>query len=249
MKYNKMKRIIKIIMCISVIGIIYSLLNITFWYIDNKRNENIVEELKENIIINENNNNDSDNDNSEYIIDFDSLKEKNPDTVGYIRVNSTNINHIVVKGNDNKYYLKHNFNKEYNRSGWIFMDYRNKLDGNDKNIIIYGHNTSDGSMFGTLRRVITKEWYTNTDNYIITFVLGKDTKKYQVFSTYRIPVEDYYIETEFEDDKAFKTFINNLIKRSVYNYQVEVSENDHILTLSTCTGNGKSRMVLHAKEI
>ena len=68
-----------------------------------------------------------------------------------------------------------------------------------------------------------------------------------MFSSYSIKVEDYYINTIFKDDDEFNTFVNTLKKRSVYNYNVDVSGEDSILTLSTCTGNGKSRMVLHAK--
>ena len=213
MKNNKKKYIVKIFLLISLIGILYSTVNIVIWYIDNKKNASIQKELMESVkIVEENNqekidNKDNEDNEDEYIIDFESLKKINKDTVGYIKVNNTNIDFIVVKGNDNKYYLKHNFKKEYNRAGWIFMDYRDKLDGNDKNIIIYGHNTNDGSMFGTLRRVITKEWYTNTENHIITFVLDGKTKKYQVFSTYSIPVEDYYITTDFKDSSEFKKFV------------------------------------------
>ena len=249
---NKKKYIVKIFILISLVGIIYSTINIVIWYIDNKKNASIQKELMESVkIVEENNQEKIDNKDNEdeYIIDFESLKKINKDTVGYIKVNNTNINHIVVKTTDNKYYLTHNFKKEKNRAGWIFMDYRNKLDGNDKNIIIYGHNTNDGSMFGTLRRVITKEWYSNTDNYIIKLYLDSEEKNYQVFSTYSIPVEDYYITTEFKSNQEFKNFINTLIKRSVYKYNVNVLETDHILTLSTCTGNGKKRMVLHAKEL
>lgn len=252
MSENKKKIITKIFILIFLVGIIYSTCNIIIWYIDNKKNAVVQEELKESIKViekvDEDDINNSDKE-DEYIIDFQSLKSINTDTVGYIKVNNTNINHIVVKSTDNKYYLNHNFKKEKNRSGWIFMDYRNKLDGNDKNIIIYGHNTSDGSMFGTLRRVITKDWYSNQDNYIINLYLDGEQKQFQVFSTYSVPVEDYYITTDFKDNKEFKKFINTLTKRSVFKYNVNVLETDHILTLSTCTGNGKKRMVLHAKEI
>ncbi len=219
--------------------IILSSYEIITWYIDKSNNASIKEELEKSITNNE----------SEIQIDFDKLKLKNEDTVGYLKVNNTNISYVVVKGEDNSFYLKNNFNKESNRHGWIFMDYHNKLDGTDKNIVIYGHNTRDGSMFGTLRNVITKKWYTNEENYIIDLVLNNERKKYQVFSTYSIPVEDYYITTEFKDNKEFLKFINTLKKRSVHNYKVDIDESDSILTLSTCTGNGSKRMVLHAKEL
>ena len=233
------KTIIKIMMVLCLGLLIYSTYNIIGWYIDNNKNESIKEEINKII-----DNNEDDN-----TIDFKELKKKNNDIVAYLKVNNTKIDYVVVKGTDNKFYLKHNLYKEYNRAGWIFMDYHNKLDGTDKNIVIYGHNTRDKSMFGTLRNIVTKEWYENTDNHIINLVLEDKVLTYHVFSTYTIKVEDYYINTIFKNNSEFDKFIKTLKKRSVYNYGVEVSGEDSILTLSTCTGNGKSRMVLHAKLI
>lgn len=220
---------------------IYSVYNIITWYIDSKRNNNIQEEIHE--IIEESIQEDDNK------IDFLKLREKNSDIVAYLKVNNTKIDYLVVKGKDNKYYLNHNLYKESSRHGWIFMDYHNNLDDNDKNIIIYGHNTKDGSMFGTLRKIITKEWYKNEENHFIDLVLDGKVLHYQVFSTYSIKVEDYYINTIFKNNNEFNKFVNTLRKRSVYNYKVDVNGDDHILTLSTCTGNGKYRMVLHAKLI
>ena len=75
-----------------------------------------------------------------------------------------------MKATDNNYYLTHNLKKEYNGSGWVFMDYRNDLDGKDKNIIIYGHNMRDGSMFGSLKEILSANWYKNEENKYITFI-------------------------------------------------------------------------------
>ena len=244
MHKKRKKIIITVFMILCILLMIYSAINITIWFLSRKRNNTITEEIKE--IIDESNSNSNNND---YGIDFAKLKEKNSEIVAYLKVNNTNIDHVVVHGNDNKYYLKHNLYKEYSVFGAIFIDYRNKLDGNDKNLIIYGHNTRDGSMFGTLRRVITKDWYQNEDNHIINLVLEDKVLTYQVFSTYSIIKEDYYISTKFKDTDEFNRFVNKLKSRSVYDYKVTVDGNDSILTLSTCTGNGKSRMVLHAKLI
>ena len=240
---NKRKLIINIVMVLCLLLMIYSAVNIVIWYIGRNRNEVITKEIKE--IIDE----PIKEETKEPSIDFSKLKEKNKDIVAYLKVNNTNIDYVVVKGKDNSYYLKHNLYKEYSVFGAIFMDYHNKLNGKDKNIVIYGHNTADKSMFGTLRNVVKKEWYTNKDNHIIDLVLEDKTLTYQVFSTYSIKVEDYYINTIFKNNNEFNKFVNTLKKRSVYNYGVSVSGSDSILTLSTCTNNGKSRMVLHAKLI
>lgn len=242
-KKKKQIVIVKILMVIFVIGIVVSAINIGIWYFENKENNDIQEQLSQFI------EQDVNNSENEEKIDFSSLKEKNADTVAYLTVNNTNINYVVVKGDNNSFYLKHNFNKNYNRSGWIFMDYHNRFDGQDKNVIIYGHNTLDKSMFGTLKQVIKKEWYLNKDNHIISLITEDEVLFYQVFSTYKINVEDYYIKTDFKDNIEFNEFVNVLKTRSVYDYGVDIGGDDSILTLSTCAGNGKQRMVLHAKKI
>ena len=56
----------------------------------------------------------------------------------------------VVKGTNNSFYLNHCFDKSNNSAGWSFADYRNKFENTDKNIVIYGHNMRDGSMFGSM---------------------------------------------------------------------------------------------------
>ena len=56
----------------------------------------------------------------------------------------------------------------------------------------------DGSMFETLKDVLTKDWYTNTNNHVITLITEKGTYRYQVFSTYSIAPENYYINTKYD---------------------------------------------------
>lgn len=239
---KRKKKIISILLAeLCMIGIVYSTLKIIEWKKNTEKNKEIKEILEDAItIINEQE--------QKYIVDFKKLKEQNSDTVAYLRVNNTNINYVVVKGTDNDYYLNHNFNKEYNVAGWIFVDYKNNLDGNDKNIVIYGHNMQDGSMFSQLKEILTSNWQNNT-NKQITLITENKTLTYQIFSSYTIEAEDYYITTNFQNDESFRNFINTVSNRTYYNYNVEVNESDNILTLSTCTGTGNNRIVVHAKQI
>ena len=233
--------IIDFVIIICLFGIIYSGYNIITWKIDNDKNRDIKKELDTSIELDEID--------KKYNIDWEKLKKQNPDTVGYIKVNNTNIDYVVVQTKDNNYYLKHNFNKETNKAGWIFVDFRNELDNNDKNIVIYGHDTRNGSMFGTLGNVIKSNWYTNKDNHIIEFVTENNSYRYQVFSTYSIKPEDYYIKTDFKNEKEYLEFLKEIESRSIYNYKILLNENDKILTLSSCLERGKKRVVLHAKLI
>ena len=227
-----------------LVGSIYYSYKIVLWKLHVDDNDKIQKKINDSIKITEPKDS---NEEIIYDIDFNILKKRNPDTIAYIKVNNTNINYVVVKGQDNNYYLKHNYDKKWNVAGWIFGDYRNKYDGFDKNLIIYGHNMKDGSMFDSLKKTITKEWYENEDNHIVTLVTEDNTYYYRVFSTYSILAEDYYIKTSFKNDKEYNTFLNTLKKRSVYKYNIDLTSEDRILTLSSCIGDGKRRVVLHAK--
>ena len=230
--------IITIVIIICILLIIISLSKIINWKKDIDQSHSIKQDINKYVEKKE----------DAYSIDFKHLKEKNPDTVAYLKVNNTKIDYIVVKGNDNNYYLTHNFKKQYSVTGWVFATYQNKMDGQDQNIVIFGHNMRDGSMFGTLKNILKKKWYNNKENLNIKLVTEQGTYNYQVFSIYQTPAEDYYIQTDFSDDE-FSNFLKEIKKRSIKNFNIDVNKKDKILTLSTCSMTGKERVVLHAKRI
>lgn len=181
-------------------------------------------------------------------VDFNSLLEKNTDTVAWVNVPNTNINYPVVQSKDNDYYLKHSFKKEYTDAGWVFMDYRNNNNFNDRNTIIYGHARLNKTMFGSLKNVITKNWFNNIENRIVRISTPNENYLYQVFSTYKIETESYYLTTKFTNTDEYKAFLTLITNRSVFNYDATPNENDKIITLSTCSNNN-TKIVLHAKLI
>lgn len=253
MKIKKGNLLIGFIQVISIIIIIISLYYIYLWYIDNKKTENILNEIYENANVSSDNIS-VDNDLKIEVenIDFNKLINKNPDTIGWIKVLGTDINYPVVQTNNNDFYLTHSFDKSYNKAGWIFADYINKnLKNNelDKNTIIYGHNRQNNSMFGTLSNVFKEEWLSNKENHYINFSTLNNNMVWEVFSTYTIEKEEYYIQSNFSSDEEYISFLNTIKNRSTYKYDVNISEEDKILTLSTCTNVGKGRTVLHAKLI
>lgn len=239
---KKNKILITLIQIVLIVVIIFSGIKIIEWIKSNKKNKDIMSEIKENVVIN----NEMDSNNEEYKIDFAKLKQKNSDAIAWIKVNGTDIDFPVVKGTDNSYYLTHNFDKEKNKSGWIFADYRNKFDGTDKNIIIYGHNMKNGSMFASLKDVIKEEWYNNENNKYIALITENENCKYQVFSVYQIETEEYYLQINISN---FKEFVEKIKGRSKKDFNVDIKETDSILTLSTCADNTKYRVVLHAVKI
>ena len=180
---------------------------------------------------------------------FDELSGINNETVGWLTVNNTKVNYPVVQHTDNDFYLKKDFNKNKNSYGWIFMDYRNNIYNLSNNTIIWGHNSRTGLMFGTLRYVTNESWYKNPDNQIITFNTKVKNMKWKIFSIYKIPVTNDYLYANFGNLDEFQNFLDMIRGISMYDFGVNVTKEDHILTLSTCgtsTTNSTTRLVIHA---
>ena len=180
---------------------------------------------------------------------FSTLQEINKDTVGWLTVNNTRIDYPVVQAKDNDYYLRRDYYQNKNRHGWIFMDYRNNPDELNENTIIYGHNLANQTMFGTLRYALNSYWYKKSANQIITFNTPNENMKFQIFSIYTIPTTNDYLDITFPTTDAYQTYIDLVKGRSIYDFNIEVTTDDKILTLSTCANGNDKRLVIHAKLI
>lgn len=178
--------------------------------------------------------------------DIAALWQENPDTVGWLKVNNTNIDYPVVQNINNEYYLKHNYYMEEDNNGWIFMDYHNDAEKISDNTIIYGHNRyHSGVMFGTLQNTLRYSWYSNPENQIISLRTLYDNLEYQIFAVYKISVTTDYMQTIFKSDQERLDFYNMLKERSIYDFGVTLSGDSKILTLSTCADE-YNRYVVHA---
>lgn len=244
MKKGNQTEILKNAACLILLVIlIYSGTKIFNWSKENMQNSSMAQSINKAAVTKTNT-----GENNKYTVDFNLLKRQNSDTVAWIKVNGTNIEYPIVKAKDNEYYLTHSFDKSSNSAGWIFADYKNKFDGTDKNIVIYGHNRKDKSMFGSLRNILSSEWQNNSENTEITFVSENENCIYKVFSVYQIEKENYYIKTNFNSSSEFEKFLETIKTRSVKDFETPVSSADSILTLSTCAANDDYRTVLHAKK-
>ena len=181
--------------------------------------------------------------------DLTELKKRNNDTVGWIKINNTNVNYVVVQAKNNEYYLKHDFYKNNNTNGWIYADYRADMKYFEANTIIYGHNLTNRSMFGSLIWTLKPSWYKNEDNLYIKLSTLNSNSVWKIFSIYQIKPEVYYLKTFFDTETEYQEFLNTIKKRSIYNFKEDLSPTDKILTLSTCSDDGTKRMVIHAKMV
>ena len=179
---------------------------------------------------------------------YNKLLELNPDSVGWLKVKGTKIDYPVLQTKDNSYYLDHNFYKDRDYNGWVFMDYRNSIDNLDDNTIIYAHNRyTSGVMFGTLQRISEERVYSKDANLYITFNSLYKNMQWKIFSFYSIDVTSDYLVNIFMDTEMERKqgFFDMLKSRSEVDLGVPVTANDKILTLSTCLDNNR-RFVVHA---
>lgn len=256
-----------IIIILILTGLVLTLLFTFLHFSNNKKVENISKKINDNInnslenysnIIEDkisNTNLDSDNKKTvssyytSYNNVYDELKKINSDTIGFIKINNTQINYPVVQSTDNEYYLNHAYDKSKNLAGWIFVDYRNKFSSGE-NIIIYGHTVENSKvMFSTLDNVLKQEWYSNESNLnIFLNILGNDFT-YKIFSIYIVDNTSDYLYTEFYSESSFNEYIKLVKSRSIFNFNLEVKYKDDILTLSTCYKDSSKKIVVHAKRI
>ena len=185
-------------------------------------------------------------------IDFPKLLSINRDTVGWIKANNGKVNYPIVQTTTNTYYLNKSFDKTYNQAGSIFMDYRNRSTFQDRNVVLFGHSMLDKTMFGSLNDVWKKDFFNTKENGIIKIIdANNNPSTYEIFSYYTIDKEEYYIKTSFLSDSEFIEFLNIIKKRSLKDFNINLTEKDKILTLSTCAGTGgtNKRKVIHARKI
>lgn len=182
-------------------------------------------------------------------VDFAELLRKNSETVGWIKVNNTNVNYSIVQHNDNEYYLHHDFNRNSNFSGWVYGDYRDNFEYFGNNTILYAHNLTNRSMFGSLAWCLKESWYTNKDNQFVKISTPTTNTVWKIFSIYTITPEVYYLKTYFSTEEEHQEFLNKLKSRSIYNFNENLTPSDKILTLSTCSDDGTKRIAIHAKMV
>ena len=176
---------------------------------------------------------------------LESLKVQNKDTAGYITVTGTGINYPVVQCADNDYYLTHSFDRNLHKSGAIFFDWRcNESPDDNKNLIAYGHNMQNGSMFNQLRNIIANETLFKEGKIIIYSFDGIYT--YDIFSVYYVDAYANYLKFTFKSDDEFVEWCKERSELSLFEYDVEFTPASKLISLSTCVnGTSSGRIAVH----
>lgn len=200
-------------------------------------------------------------------VDFNYLKRKNPDTVGWIKITDTLVNNVVMqRPGDDDYYLDHDFYGNESFSGEVFSSWRNKWDGTDDNIILFGHKMNSGYFFGQVVHYVPNDVSSEPLAFYKvhpTIMLQRDggpSETYKIFAGIVVNTDPAYGEvfsyttkTQFTDKDDFNNYIIEIMDRSWFYTDVDIQYGDQLLTLSTCywpLGKGvPTRFALIARKV
>ena len=184
------------------------------------------------------------------------LAQENPDIKGWIKIDGANIDYAVCQGEDDDFYINHNQLGKKSRYGALFLpsDDSFQRKGNDKNIVIFGNNMKDGSMFGSLKKYRNLNFY--KQNPCINLYYGDKAETYVVFAVMLVSSlnddgGDIYkpSKSHFANDNEFNLWRNETLSRSLINTTVEVKHGDNMLTLVTVANDfDGARLVIMAKQ-
>ena len=166
-------------------------------------------------------------------VDFDVLCEKYPDVVAWLYCPDTPINYPVVQSADNAYYLRRLPDGKKNTAGSLFLDYRNSADLSDWNSVIYGHNMTNDTMFGSLTDYQSQAYF---DAHPELFLLTPEQDYVINVAAGFVTPADSEIYSSFSQHESNRTqLITHWMESSDFVSGIEPSAEDHLITLSTCS--------------
>ena len=180
------------------------------------------------------------------VYDFGQLHEQNEDIYAWIVVPGTQVDYPLLQSGTDNYYLDYNLDHSKGYPGCIYTNQCNRKDFSDYNTVLYGHNMKNLSMFGSLKKYKTEDFY--KDHQFFTIYTSECAYRYQIFAYYDVPETDEVYTVGFAPDDTFQKFIDKMKQKSYDDTGVNVTKDDHIMTLSTCSTTGK-RFVVHAVRI
>ena len=229
------------------------------------RTEEMIENPEENIIKNETENiieqveekTKEELKDTERTLKVQRLQEENSDIVGWLEIPNTTINYPVLQGKDNEYYMYHNYKKQKSKNGSIFLTKDYDWSIPSSNLLIYGHNMQNGTMFQELLRYKKEEFY--KQHPIIRFTTEKEDAEYEIISVFpsRVYYKSeknvfrYYYFVNAKNEAEYNEFVKNAKKASLYDIEATAEYGDQLLTLSTCsyhTEDGRFAVVARKRK-
>lgn len=188
------------------------------------------------------------------LAEYAPIYELNPDTVGWIAIDGTNINFPVMhKPEVTDYYLYKDFYGKYSNQGTIYVREQCDVFTPSDNVTIYGHRTNAGTMFAALQDYQRKDFW--QDHQYIQFDTLTEKHTYQIFAVFTIESSEdsdfqYHLFVNAEQGEDFDRFVTQCKRYALYETGVSASPGDKLIALSTCVGTGNlGRLVVVAKRI
>ncbi|MBQ3416932.1 MAG: class B sortase [Ruminococcus sp.] len=188
-------------------------------------------------------------------LSFDELMEINHDIYAWIYIPNTAVDYPVVQSildGDDTFYLDHNIYREYQFSGSIYSETQNSTRFDDPVTVLYGHNMLNGSMFASLHNFEDINFF-NENNTIFIFTQDK-VITYFIYAAYTF--DDRHILNSYNmmDEDVFREYLDSTLEPRSYNCNirpgVELTTEDRILTLSTCSnGGGNTRYLVQGVKV
>ena len=169
-------------------------------------------------------------------LDLDVLRQTNERVLGWIHIPDSAIDYPLLQVQNNNEYLRRAWDGTPNQAGCIFLECKNSRNFSDFNTLIYGHYMRNGKMFGSLHYYQEQE-YRDAHPYIY-IVTDESVRRYEVFAAYEADVVSNTYRLYFEDDGRKQSVLDYYLDSSVVESDIVPTVEDHILTLSTCTGTG-----------
>ena len=193
---------------------------------------------------------------TERILQLEELKKQNNDIIGWIEIENTIINYPVLQCEDNNFYMTHNYKKEYSAEGSIFLDKDYNWELPSSNLLLYGHNNKNKTMFPELLNYKEESYY--KEHPTIRFTTLAEDKTYEIIAVFKSRVyykseKDvfrYYYFINAENEEEYNNYINESKKASLYDTGKTATYGDQLLTLSTCEYSQEDgRFVVVAKKV
>lgn len=180
-------------------------------------------------------------------LDLESLRAENPDVVGWVCIPDTELSYPVVQGKNNSFYLNHTWQRAKNPGGSIFMEHTANPDFTDYHTLVYGHRMRNDSMFGTLKYYKDLDfWREHPCIYVVT---TDSVYRYDIFSAQEAGIKEIVYRLDIEEKQLEEEFLQYCIEGSEIDTGVTPTADQHVLTLSTCTGRGHAtRWVIHGVQ-
>ena len=183
-------------------------------------------------------------------------EEENTDIVGWLEIENTSINYPVLQGTDNEYYMTHNYKKQKSKNGSIFLTKDYDWSIPSSNLLIYGHNLNNGTMFQELLKYEKESFY--QQHPVIRFTTENEDAEYEIIAVLKARVYykseknvfRYYYFVNAKTQEEYNEFVENAKKESLYSIDKTAKFGEQLITLSTCSYHVKDgRFAIIGKKV